>query len=460
MLTKSFSWTHGLFRELNKRLFWVLTVFLCLPGQAYTQEVNTLELAERISESLSRIKNTQLNTLAFNRVSGRMDDAVINELIDYTNVSVVRKGRFKVIDRSKMRQIIREQINNTSALISPEEYRRLGKLLGVDIFIYGRAYDDGLVLKAIEVETSAIIWADRFSLNGQKKPLPSYPYDDISGATANSIRKNTANLEKTGIRKISFWNFTGPLNRQKMIDHMSLALTGEGMQIIDRENLDIILEEQKLAMDSIIDEGQAKKIGALYGIDGFMYGSIQKKDGAYIASLKLMNILNGVIEWADLIITDDYAKPASSSVQDKQSVSQTENTQKDDMVLVPAGIALIGKGIAENTAFPPHQVRISAFHIDKYEVTNQAYADFVKKHNYRPPKGWASASPPPGQSMHPVVYVTWEDAQRFCQVQGKRLPTETEWEYAYRGDKNYDYPWGNTDSYRKDWSNHSEKRRI
>ena len=91
------------------------------------------------------------------------------------------------------------------------------------------------------------------------------------------------------------------------------------------------------------------------------------------------------------------------------------------------------------------------FFIDKYEVTNAQYAEFVCATGHRVPacvecgkadSTWQGCRPPPGYEDHPVVGVGWQDAQAYCAWIGKRLPTEDEWQQACQGRDEREYPWG------------------
>lgn len=174
------------------------------------------------------------------------------------------------------------------------------------------------------------------------------------------------------------------------------------------------------------------------------------------------------------------------------------------MVLIHEGTYTMGgdQTWGQPDEFPLHRVRISSFYIDRHEVTNARFREFVEATGYvttaerkpeweelkkqlppgspRPPENqlvpaslvftppdhavpltnvsvWWSwmpgadwrhpegpASNLAGKDNYPVVHVSWEDAHAYAVWAGKRLPTEAEWEYAARGGlENKMYPWGN-----------------
>lgn len=92
---------------------------------------------------------------------------------------------------------------------------------------------------------------------------------------------------------------------------------------------------------------------------------------------------------------------------------------------------------------------VSAFYIDKTEVTNKQYKQFIEGSGYKPKflenylKHWNNDTYPKKKANHPVVWISLEDAQAYAKWAGKRLPTDTEWQRAAQGDDGRTWPWGN-----------------
>ncbi len=124
-------------------------------------------------------------------------------------------------------------------------------------------------------------------------------------------------------------------------------------------------------------------------------------------------------------------------------------TAKVDMASIPGGTFKMGRDDGDLKEQPEHSVNVESFSIDKTEVTNAEYADFVTATDHVAPKNWSNKLPMPGTEEKPVTYVTMEDAIAFAKWRSERdgvtyrLPTEEEWEYVARnGAKENLYPWG------------------
>jgi len=127
---------------------------------------------------------------------------------------------------------------------------------------------------------------------------------------------------------------------------------------------------------------------------------------------------------------------------------------KADLVAIDGGSFFMGRKAGPPQETPDHLVIVQQFLMDRTEVTNTEYAEFVNDTKAAGPSHWPGTKAPFGQELWPIVNVSFDDANAFADWRSKRdgvryrLPTEQEWEYAARNGERSDlYPWG------PDWRN-------
>lgn len=180
---------------------------------------------------------------------------------------------------------------------------------------------------------------------------------------------------------------------------------------------------------------------------------------------KLMRVMPGVQEAAsrrqeftskisesqtkaqDIVSSMDDLRREQERLDDKRREFQ-EKLNEREMIHLPAGKFDMGSSMPlHEDENPERRVSLKAYCIDRCEVTNLQYKDFIDVTGHKAPIHWRNGTFPQARlADHPVVNVSWFDAQKYAEWVGKRLPTEAEWERAARGDHGNDYPWGKTAS--------------
>jgi len=130
----------------------------------------------------------------------------------------------------------------------------------------------------------------------------------------------------------------------------------------------------------------------------------------------------------------------------KDGAGKISSRDEVEMVRVPmiSGYTKVGDPIYQD------------FSMDVTEVTVGQFKKFLKDTGYEPkePIDWEKLYKYSPTDEHPMIYVTWFDAQAYCEWAGKRLPTEKEWEFAARGGlKSKEYPWGDEESIAREYAN-------
>jgi formylglycine-generating enzyme required for sulfatase activity len=150
--------------------------------------------------------------------------------------------------------------------------------------------------------------------------------------------------------------------------------------------------------------------------------------------------------------TENSVQNSNAALPTPSATPAEQQKEQLQIKLAPAGEVKVTGGEVTlgggDTNLPLRRVVVGDFAVGGTEVTNAQYAEFVQAAAHRAPFGWKDGKFPAGAENYPVGWITWKDANDYCEWLSKelgatvRLPTEAEWERAARGDTDYKYPWG------------------
>lgn len=141
-------------------------------------------------------------------------------------------------------------------------------------------------------------------------------------------------------------------------------------------------------------------------------------------------------------IPDDVVRKAIK-ISRSSSGKHPGDGHLSEMAAIPAGEFMMGEDYVKKAVGPKHKAFLQEYQIDRFDVTNRQYEAFVNQTGRKAPKHWIDKRVLTEKKDHPVTFVSWFDAEAYCEWKGKRLPTEMEWEKAARGTDGRTFPWGN-----------------
>ncbi|KKO20747.1 MAG: SUMF1/EgtB/PvdO family nonheme iron enzyme [Candidatus Brocadia sp.] len=235
----------------------------------------------------------------------------------------------------------------------------------------------------------------------------------------------------------------------------------EGSDFCDAESYDSAIASYKKAEEAFPD------FPALHYNMGWLYSKLGNVEQA-IHHLQKYIVL--APDASDITEVQSYIVVLKNAAEKRKQAVDTFKNRDDTMkkalmeqkgkygsVLVPAGEFVMGTNEAREDTYPEHRVYLDAFEIDRYEVTNAQYWEFLEYMKKTNDHSKCFKGEPSGKNHtprfweneyynnpdFPVARIDWYDAYAYAAWAGKRLPTEAEWEKAARGLDGRKFPWGN-----------------
>ena len=410
------------------------------------------------SPTQANFQKTKIAVLDFELRGDSFKTAGMGGIVaEWFTTTLVKDGRFEVVERALLQKIIAEQKLGMTGLINESSSTQIGQILGVKIIITGSVLriEKKIEVNAriINVETGSIIAAEN---------VQSEEGDNLQTVIASLTARIVKNFPLTGYivkrRDKSVlidlgaasglqWGMEFLVFREgEVIKHPK---TGEVLDIeqISTGKIKITKIRPNIATAEIISEEEGQKI--LYGqlVQSIRKPSISKKTQQQ-STVKPRKA-------AEKIMPPEVKKIPESYIRQEFPAGERDNLSSGGQAppMLPLTTGSFMMGGHRFSEKPKHYVTIDqSVFLMTSEVTFEDYNKFCLDTGHPIPNDFSW-----GHGEQPVINVSWHDAQAYAKwltVQtgiGYRLPFETEWEWAAKAGSDDLYPWGN--SFKKSQAN-------
>ncbi|MDI6791955.1 MAG: CsgG/HfaB family protein [bacterium] len=277
-----------------------------------------VEAVKDLSENLDRLK---IKSMGVWEIANKSSLSIQpKHIVDQFDIHLARGRQVKIVNRDNLETILKEQKEGLTGLIDPETRAKLSKVHGMDSVLYGTFYNnpsDGnpnpvLIVKVVDLEKGILIWSAEIPVN--KRSIKTETDVVAEELTSFLTRERKASPDK----KVSFWRILDKsslkVDENLIIDKLTVNLMKADLfKMIDRSQLEKLMAEVRHSKEGIIDRETAKKLGQMYGIDLFLYGSFYdntfgfEKNPSFI--LKMADLEKGNLVWAkEMPLGKDYIK--------------------------------------------------------------------------------------------------------------------------------------------------------
>jgi formylglycine-generating enzyme required for sulfatase activity len=267
----------------------------------------------------------------------------------------------------------------------------------------------------------------QLSIHSEPKKEPDYRKEVLWNGEVTAVYKNKNRIQVT-IYNLN--NFAQYGTKQNILKFLSGA---DSLELKEKDSGQFLANF--ILKDMHIESLKTK--GKVAEVDLVLFGSFTTTDNKKFKKINNNLYIEAFKKYPVYIDSSAYFSGSPDI-----PTSYIHPTDRKEMVFVANGLFLYGQGSdPSRDNYNPYYanpeaktlMEVPSFYIDKYEVTNQEYAHYLKETNNPVPAHWINGKFADGKEDHPVIHLTYREVELYANWSGKRIPTEFEWEKAARG---------------------------